>query len=890
MLTIKTNKNYTITVINAYAPTLPVSENDPDIRERFYDELESVVRSVSKRDFLVIAGNFNAKTGQEWNTYPENMGRYGKGQVNSNGRELLEFCNQQDLILTNTLFRHKMANRTTWESPATNIEGRRNPYRNLIDYVMVRKTHRHTVIDSRAHNGLMTNTDHRLVRIQLNIERLHQKTKTYTKPIEIEKIHDPTTKAKFAFNVEMKLMDAEDTKQRENKQITAQDRWNEIVKANTSAAVEVLGYKKSSRRNNEIVQELSKEQKQINSKINATSDPEERKNLRKERNELLTKIHAELTREKTERIEKEIKEIEEVKEDSNKMFKAVKAIQRMKAKTPLVVEEEKGGITTDSERQIEIITEFFTNMFNSKDAEAIEDIPPAKMRREFTEMEVRSAVKQLKNNRSPGMDDLKAEYLKSGSDMTYELIADMLNHIAETGDIPQEMNTGVLIPLQKPGKKRGPPSNPRPVILLSMIRKILAICLIRRIGDKIDNEIPPTQAAYRKGRGTTEQLLALKLMAEKAATTPDYETTILMMDMSKVFDRVQRGRVIEDLKSILHKDELHLIKILIKDVKLMVKIGNDKGKMFDTNIGVPQGDCLSPILFTLYLAKAMSHETQTSIRTSEYEDKHLELVPQLRDHTYSTNLRTGTLIPLQYADDICWLGMNCSHGINNIKQTIPNALNSRNLLINNEKTEEYSVRKQGPDEWKRCKYLGTLLETSEDIKRRKGLASAAMNKIRHITKDRNITTSTKIRAFNAYTTSIFLYNSETWTINKTTEKTLDSYHRRQLRNAINIKWPEKISNIDLYKKTGETPWSTTIAKRRLRLYGHVMRLPHETPIRQVIQEYDRPLKMARGAPKFTWKNNINNDLSKIGFDRFTADEITQDRGGWRKLIRLVDTG
>ena len=53
MLTIKTNKNYTITVINAYAPTLPVSENE----------------SVSKRDFLLIAGDFNAKTGQEWNTY-----------------------------------------------------------------------------------------------------------------------------------------------------------------------------------------------------------------------------------------------------------------------------------------------------------------------------------------------------------------------------------------------------------------------------------------------------------------------------------------------------------------------------------------------------------------------------------------------------------------------------------------------------------------------------------------------------------------------------------------------------------------------------------------------------------------------------------------------------
>ena len=52
-----------------------------------------------------------------------------------------------------------------------------------------------------------------------------------------------------------------------------------------------------------------------------------------------------------------------------------------------------------------------------------------------------------------------------------------------------ELNCGILIPLQKPGKKKRPASNLRPVILLSIIRKILAICLIRRIRERIDKDL-----------------------------------------------------------------------------------------------------------------------------------------------------------------------------------------------------------------------------------------------------------------------------------------------------------------------------------------------------------------------------------------------------------------
>ena len=57
------------------------------------------------------------------------------------------------------------------------------------------------------------------------------------------------------------------------------------------------------------------------------------------------------------------------------------------------------------------------------------------------------------------------------------------------------------------------------------------------------------------------------------------------------------------------------------------------------------------------------------------------------------------------------------------------------------------------------------------------------------------------------------------------------FHRRMLRNAIDVRWPNKISSKDLYEKTQQKPWSSEITKRRLRLYGPLMGLPEETPIR-----------------------------------------------------------
>ena len=88
-----------------------------------------------------------------------------------------------------------------------------------------------------------------------------------------------------------------------------------------------------------------------------------------------------------------------------------------------------------------------------------------------------------------------------------------------------------------------------------------------------------------------------------------------------------------------------------------------------------------------------------------------------------------------------------------------------------------------PD-WK--KLLGSLLDTSADITRWKMIALEHMQIFKTIFDSHKLKTDTKVRTFNTYVATIFLYNSETWTVTQTLENQIDSCHRRLLREAIGV--------------------------------------------------------------------------------------------------------
>ena len=87
---------------------------------------------------------------------------------------------------------------------------------------------------------------------------------------------------------------------------------------------------------------------------------------------------------------------------------------------------------------------------------------------------------------------------------------------------------------------------------------MLAVCMMKRIGEKIDGEIPPSQAAYRKGRSTTEHVFSTKLVIERTLTSMNETVYLLMQDMSKAFDSINRATLIKDLDKIPQKDILSI--------------------------------------------------------------------------------------------------------------------------------------------------------------------------------------------------------------------------------------------------------------------------------------------------------------------------------------------
>ena len=108
--------------------------------------------------------------------------------------------------------------------------------------------------------------------------------------------------------------------------------------------------------------------------------------------------------------------------------------------------------------------------------------------------------------------------------------------------------------------------------------------------------------------------------------------------------------------------------------------------------------------------------------------------------------------------------------------------------------------------------------------------------------------------------STLLYNSELWTLTNSINNKLDAFHRRLLRYAIGVHYPKIIKNEDIYRITNTILISRTIQKRRLSWFGHLMRLPEDTPARQAFNIAISHKNLKRGRPKTIWLDTLQNNF------------------------------
>ena len=105
-------KPFNITVIQVYAPTSNAEEAEA---ERLYEDLQDFLEWTPKKDVLFIIGDWNAKVGSQ--ETPGVTGKFGLGIRNEVGQRLIEFCQENALVIANTLFQQHQRRLYTWTSP-----------------------------------------------------------------------------------------------------------------------------------------------------------------------------------------------------------------------------------------------------------------------------------------------------------------------------------------------------------------------------------------------------------------------------------------------------------------------------------------------------------------------------------------------------------------------------------------------------------------------------------------------------------------------------------------------------------------------------------------------------------------------------------------------------
>ena len=141
-------KPFIITVIQAYAPTSNTEEVEV---ERFYEDLQDLLELTPKKDVLFIMGDRNAKVGSQ--ETPGVTGKFGLGVQNDAGQRLIEFCQENALVIANTLLQQHKRRLYTWISPDGQPQ-------NQMDYILCTQRWRSSIQLAKTRPGAECSPDH----------------------------------------------------------------------------------------------------------------------------------------------------------------------------------------------------------------------------------------------------------------------------------------------------------------------------------------------------------------------------------------------------------------------------------------------------------------------------------------------------------------------------------------------------------------------------------------------------------------------------------------------------------------------------------------------------------------------------------------------------------
>jgi hypothetical protein len=225
LMYVRMNSMYVkLSILVAYAQINDATEEN---KNQFYSTLQAAIEDIPGHDVLLLLGDFNARVGSN-NTGRESvMEKHGEGVCTENGGRLIDLCEENDLVISGTLFQHKIIHKRTWTSPT---------HKSQIDHVIINGKWRRSLQDVRVMRSTDVGSDHKLVITKLTLKlRKAQIGDKRNQRFDVAKLKNPTTKREFSAAKKNRFAILQD-----NKAMTI----GSFNKATKEAAEETIGYRK----------------------------------------------------------------------------------------------------------------------------------------------------------------------------------------------------------------------------------------------------------------------------------------------------------------------------------------------------------------------------------------------------------------------------------------------------------------------------------------------------------------------------------------------------------------------------------------------------------------------------------------------------------------------